>query len=48
LFEGVVDVPRVKIGYRQSLGNMINGEARIFAQYLRNERKTWIPRIPNL
>ena len=45
LFEGWVEVPRVRHGSRQKLETLINEEAQLLAMYLRDERKTWIPRI---
>lgn len=44
-FEGKVEVPRIRYGYRQTLETLINEEALLLAKYLRDERKTWIPRI---
>ena len=35
-------------GIKQTLDTLINEEALLFAQYLRNEKKTWIPRAANL
>ena len=45
LFESKVDVPRIKVGKRQSVETLIGEEALLFAKYLRNESKVWIPRI---
>jgi CRISPR-associated protein Cas1 len=45
LFEGIVEVPRIRHGRRQTLGTLINEEALLLANYLRDERKTWVPRI---
>ncbi len=45
LFEGWVEVPRIRHGYRQTLETLINEEAQLLAKYLRDERKSWIPRI---
>jgi CRISPR-associated protein Cas1 len=44
LFEGMVEVPRIRHGSRQTLETLINEEALLLAKYLRDERKTWIPR----
>jgi CRISPR/Cas system-associated endonuclease Cas1 len=44
-FEVIVGVPRIRIGGRQTLATLINEEALLFAKYLRNEKKNWIPRI---
>jgi CRISPR-associated protein Cas1 len=48
LFEHSVNVPRIRYGNRQTLDTLINEEAYLFAQFLRHERKTWIPRMANL
>ena len=44
-FEAIVEVPRIKIGKRQTIETLISEEALLFAKFLRDERKTWIPRI---
>ena len=40
-FESTVEIPRIKVGKRQSYDTLINEEALLFAKYLRNELKTW-------
>jgi hypothetical protein len=40
------DIPRVRIGKKQTLETLINEEAGLLAQYLRGERKEWMPRLP--
>ena len=40
-----VKIPRIRRGERQELETLINEEAYLLAQYLRNERKEWGPRI---
>jgi CRISP-associated protein Cas1 len=44
-FERMVDVERIKVGNRQTIDTLISEEALLFAKYLRQERKDWIPRI---
>jgi len=44
-FESKVQIPRIKVGNRQSIETLINEEALLFAKFLRHERKTWTPRI---
>ena len=44
-FELEVEVPRIRIGKRQTIETLINEEALLLAKFLRNERKTWISRI---
>jgi len=36
------------ISNRQTIDTLISEEASLFARYLRNERKDWIPRIAEL
>jgi len=45
LFKRKVEIPRIKHGKRQTLDTLINEEALLLAKYLRNEQKTWIPRL---
>lgn len=44
LFDRVVDVPRMRHGNKQTIDTLINEEAYLFAQYIRNEKPTWTPR----
>ena len=44
--ESMAEIPRIRVGKRQTIETLINEEALLFAQYLRDERKTWMPRIP--
>jgi len=46
LFESEVDIPRIRHGKKQTLDTLISEEALLLAKFLRNERKTWSPRIP--
>jgi hypothetical protein len=41
-------VPRIRIGGRKTIETLVNEEALLLAKFLRNERKEWNPRIPNL
>jgi hypothetical protein len=43
-FESNVEIPRIKVGKRQTLETLISEEALLLAKYLRNERKEWTPR----
>ena len=47
-FGTVVKISRIKIGNRQTIETLIIEEASLFAKYLRNEKKEWIPRIPTI
>lgn len=42
LFEGMVEVPRIRHGRNQTLDTLIKEEALLLAKYLRDERKAWI------
>jgi hypothetical protein len=44
-FEVEVEIPRIRIGKKQTIETLINEEALLLAKYLRSERETWIPRI---
>lgn len=44
-FEMNVEIPRIKFGKRQKLETLIDEEALLLAKYLRDERKSWVPRI---
>jgi hypothetical protein len=44
----MVDVERIKVGNKQTIYTMICEEALLFAKFLRNERKEWIPRLPKI
>ncbi len=43
--ESTVEIPRMKIGERQTIETLITEEALLFAKYLRNEKEIWHPRI---
>jgi hypothetical protein len=43
-FQSYVDVSRVRVGLRQKTETFIDEEALLLAQYLRNEKQTWIPK----
>ncbi len=45
LFERTIEIPRIKVGKKQTLETLINEETLLFAKYLRNEWKSWTPRI---
>ena len=47
-FESMVDIPRVKHGNKQTIETLINEEALLFAQYLREEKPTWNPKVLNI
>jgi hypothetical protein len=47
-FQNKVDVSRVRMGKQQEIETLINEEAMLFAEYLRNEKQSWIPRIVSL
>jgi hypothetical protein len=35
------ELPRIKVGERQTVETLINGEAMLFAKYIRDETATW-------
>ena len=47
-FESFVEIPRIKVGQRQTIETLINEEALLLAMYLRKEKQTWNPRILSL
>jgi CRISPR-associated protein Cas1 len=47
-FESHVEIPRMKVGKRQTLETLISEEALLLAKYLRDEKKEWNPRIPTI
>ena|GEM_PF-268110 len=47
-FELMIEIPRMKVGKRQTFETLISEEALLFAKYLRNERRDWNPRIPQI
>jgi hypothetical protein len=44
-FEKIVEIPRIKVGKRQTIETLINEEALLLAKFLRNEHTPWLPRI---
>ena len=44
-FESMVEIPLIGHGKRQRIASLINEEALLLAKYIRDERKTWVPRI---
>ena len=44
-FESMVEIPRIRVGKRQTIETLINEEALLLAGFLRDERKTWSPRV---
>jgi len=44
-FESSIPIPRMNVGNRQTIETLINEEALLFANFLRDKRKKWIPRI---
>jgi hypothetical protein len=44
-FESFMEIPRIKVGERQTIVTLINEEALLFAKHLMVEIQTWNPRI---
>jgi len=42
-FESKVEVPRIRVGKRQTIETLINEEALLFAKFLRKEVTNWNP-----
>jgi CRISPR-associated protein Cas1 len=47
-FDHKVDILRIKVGNKQTIETLINEEILLLAKFLRNEKKTWLPRLPSL
>jgi CRISP-associated protein Cas1 len=47
-YKSKVEIPRIRRGEHQEIETLISEEALLFAKYLRNERKDWMPRTPAL
>jgi hypothetical protein len=47
-FQSKVGIPRIRMGDEQEIETLISEEALLFAMFLRNERQSWNPRIPEL
>jgi hypothetical protein len=43
-----VEMTRIKVGKRQTIETLINEEVLLFANFLKGERETWIPRITSI
>ena len=44
-FEMTVNIPRMRRGKKQKIETLISEECSLLAQYLRNEKESWTPRI---
>jgi len=44
-FECMVEIPRIKVGMKQTIETLINGETMLLAKFLRKEKEIWLPRI---
>ncbi len=38
------EIPRIRMGEKQTIETFINEEALLLAKFLRNEQKTWVTR----
>lgn len=47
-FRRMVEIPRIRVGKRQTVETLINEEALLLAKFLRHERTTWKPRVAGL
>jgi len=44
-FETTFKIPRIKVGQKQTIETLINEEAFLLAQYLRQKKQAWKHRI---
>ena len=44
-FESIIEVPRMRVGKKQTTETSISEEARLLAKYLQHENTEWYPRI---
>jgi hypothetical protein len=44
-FECYLEIPRIRVGQKQTIETLINEEALLFSKHLRNEKIEWIPRM---
>jgi len=44
-FECYLEIPRIRVGQKQTIEILINEEALLFSKHLRNEKIEWIPRM---
>jgi hypothetical protein len=42
----MVEIPRIKVGDRQTIETLINEEALLLAKHLKSEKELWVPRLP--
>lgn len=47
-FESYIEIPRIRVGKKQTIVTLMEEEALLFAVYLRNKQALWNPRIPYL
>lgn len=47
-FEKEFEIPRIRVGDKQTFETLINEECSLLAKYLREEKNEWKPRIPEL
>ncbi|MHA2426945.1 MAG: hypothetical protein ACXADB_02825 [Candidatus Hermodarchaeia archaeon] len=43
-FESYIEIPRMKVGKKQTVETLINEEALLLAKFLRDEIDVWNPR----
>jgi CRISPR/Cas system-associated endonuclease Cas1 len=44
-FESYIEIPRMKVGKKQTVETLINEQSLLLSKYLRDEKTTWIPSI---
>ena len=45
-FESTFEIPRMKVGKKQTIETFINEEGLLLAKLLRMEKEKWVPRVP--
>jgi CRISPR-associated protein Cas1 len=47
-FETYIEIPRIRVGEKQTIETLINEETLLLAKFLRRERKEWMPRVASI
>jgi len=48
LFDSTVEIPRIRVGKKQTVATLINEESQLLAKFLRKEKLKWIPKIVDI
>ena len=44
-FESYIDIPRMRMGKKQTIETLINEEVLLLTKFFRVEKEIWVPRI---